>query len=462
MKLALLGGGGFRTPLVHGALLADDAPVRVDELRLFDVDADRLAVIARVLEHQAVQVRGNRSTTDRAPRVITTTDPDEALADVDMVFSAVRVGGARARVADERVALDLGVLGQETTGPGGLSFALRTIPVALDIARRTAELAPQAWVVNFTNPAGLITEAMQSVLGDRVIGICDSPIAMARRVAGAVGAQRSGLRLDYCGLNHLGWLQHLWVDKPGAGPRDLLPELFADDLALGSIEEAGLFGTEWLRTLGMLPNEYLHYYYFARESAAAIRSATATRGEYLRDQQAAFYRAAGSASEPLQLWERTRRDRNATYMSEQRDEADQRSEDDIAGGGYEGVALRLMAALRGAATPSQLVLNVRNGTTMPALPADAVIEVPCTVTPEGPAAVRVSPLPGHAGGLVQQVKSVEQLTILAAATGDARTAEAAFALHPLVDSVDVARRLLTGYRRRIPAVDAVFRSPGAC
>ncbi len=450
MRLALLGGGGFRTPLVHGALLSPDAPVRVTEVRLFDVDADRLAVISRVLGAQA-RLAG----TDRAPRLIATTRLDDALADADIVFSAIRVGGVEGRIADERVALDLGLLGQETTGPGGLSFALRTIPVALEIARRTAELAPQAWVVNFTNPAGTITQAMQSVLGRRVIGICDSPIALARRVAGALGADPAMVRLDYSGLNHLGWLQHLWLDSPDAPQRDLLPELFADDAALGSIEEAALFGTEWLHTLGMLPNEYLHYYYFARESVAAIASAPATRGEFLRDQQAAFYRAAAAGDDPLRVWEQTRRERNATYMQEQREDGDERAAADIDGGGYEGVALRLMAALRGVRS-SELVLNVRNDGTLPWLPADAVVEVPCVVTPQGPVPGQVSPLPGHAAGLVQQIKAVEQLTIEAATTGDERAAVAAFALHPLVDSVDVARQLLAGYRSRIPAVDAVF------
>lgn len=181
MKLAILGGGGFRVPLVFGALLGDASLHRVDDVVLFDLDLTRLTAIGQVLRQMAQGVDGS-------PSVAETTDLDEALRGADFVFSAIRVGGLQGRIVDERVALDLGVLGQETTGPGGLAYALRTVPVALHIAERAAEVARDAWFINFTNPAGIVTEAMQSVLGDRVLGICDSPIALARRAIGVLGA----------------------------------------------------------------------------------------------------------------------------------------------------------------------------------------------------------------------------------------------------------------------------------
>ena len=168
--------------------------------------------------------------------------------------SAIRVGGLAARVQDERVALGLGLLGQETTGPGGIAYALRTIPVARSIAERVRAVAPQAWFINFTNPAGMVTEAMRDVLGDRVVGICDTPITMARRAAGLLGVDpRTRVELDYVGLNHLGWLRSL-----EQGGRDLLPGLLADHDALTGFEEGRLFGAAWLRALGSIPNEYLH------------------------------------------------------------------------------------------------------------------------------------------------------------------------------------------------------------
>ncbi|MEO5983443.1 MAG: 6-phospho-beta-glucosidase [Pedococcus sp.] len=444
MRLAILGGGGFRTPLVYGALLTDHHEQRVDEVRLHDVDALRLEAIGRVLTQMG---QGH----DAPPSVLTTTDLDEALEGADFVFSAIRVGGLEGRTADERVALDLGLLGQETTGPGGLSFGLRTLPVARHVAERVRVVAPDAWVINFTNPAGMITEAMQQVLGDRVVGICDSPIGLGRRAAATLGLDPLTTTVDYVGLNHLGWLRGVHC-----GGEDVLPQLLADDRLLGSMEEGQLFGLDWIRTLGAIPNEYLYYYYFTRDAVASITSADQTRGEYLLDQQRGFYAAMAAApSDALGEWDRVRMERNATYMKEAREEGEERDEHDVQGGGYEGVALAIMAAIsRG--EPASLILNVRSRGAVPGVPDDAVVEVPCTVDADGPRPLPVSPLTSHQLGLVLQVKGVERLTISASATGSEREAVEAFALHPLVDSVTVARELLRGYRARIPAVDAVF------
>ena len=440
MKLTILGGGGFRVPLVYGALLADRHERRVDQVTLYDVDRQRLDAIGHVLDQMAAG-------TASAPTVTTTTDLDEAVAGTDFVFSAIRVGGLEGRTVDEHVALDLGVLGQETTGPGGLAFGLRTVPVAVAIAERIAALAPEAWVINFTNPAGMITEAMQRVLGDRVVGICDSPIALARRAAAALGLDPRETFADYVGLNHLGWLRRL-VHR-GV---DVLPRLLADDEALRTVEEARLFGPAWVRALGSLPNEYLYYYYFRAEALAAVRDADGTRGDFLLHQQQAFYADVTARPEAaLREWQRVRRERDETYMAEVRDEAGsgERSATDLEGGGYEGVALAFMAAvMRGEQT--SMILDVRNGSALPGLPADAVVEVPCHVDASGARPLACAALEGHELGLVQQVKAVERLTIEAALTGSSATAVKAFALHPLVDSVSTARRLLEGYRAGHP------------
>jgi 6-phospho-beta-glucosidase len=444
MRLTILGGGGFRVPLVYGALLRDHAPGRVTEVGLHDLDAGRLTAVARVLEQLGAEHAD-------PPRVVTTRDLDQALRGADFVFSAIRVGGLEGRTHDERVALDLGVLGQETTGPGGLAYALRTVPVALDIAERTRRLAPDAWFINFTNPAGIVTEAMQTVLGDRVIGICDSPIALARRAIHALGLDAPSTDIDYVGLNHLGWLRALRVDGV-----DHLPRLLADPEALMRLEEGRLFGPEWLRTLGALPNEYLYYYYFTREAVASILEAPQTRGEFLLEQQAAFYDAV--AADPAQAaaeWRRVREQRDATYMREARAEGEERDEADVAGGGYEGVALAIMAAIsRG--EPARMILNVRSGGAVPGLPDDAVVEIPCTVDRAGPSPVSLPPVEGHLLGMMQQVKAVERAVIEAVLTGSADAALRAFALHPLVDSVSTARRLLAGYRAASPELDALL------
>ncbi|MFG3249474.1 6-phospho-beta-glucosidase [Streptomyces sp. NPDC048187] len=441
MRLTMVGGGGFRVPLVYGALLGDRAEGRVTEVVLHDTDAARLTAISRVLAEQAAPVPD-------ALTVTATTDLDEALRGADFVFSAIRVGGLQGRADDERVALAEGVLGQETVGAGGIAYGLRTVPVAVDLARRVARLAPDAWVINFTNPAGLVTEAMSRHLGDRVIGICDSPVGLGRRVARVLGADPDRAFVDYVGLNHLGWLRGLRVDG-----RDELPRLLADPELLGSFEEGRLFGPEWLRSLGAVPNEYLHYYYFNRETVRAYQEADRTRGAFLHDQQARFYDEMRHPDAPaLETWDRTRAEREATYMAENRETAGagEREAEDLSGG-YEKVALALMRAVS-RDERATLVLNVRNRGTLSVLDRDAVIEVPCLVDANGAHPMAADPLPDHATGLVCAVKTVEREVLTAAGTGSRAAAVRAFALHPLVDSVSVAERLVDGYRAVHPGL----------
>ncbi|MFD8378565.1 6-phospho-beta-glucosidase [Streptomyces sp. NPDC059679] len=444
MRLTVLGGGGFRMPLVYRALLDDsgDAAGRCTELVLFDTDRGRLDAIGAVLTEQAAGRPG-------APAVRATTDLDDALRGADFIFSAIRVGGLAGRARDERVPLAEGVLGQETVGAGGVLYGLRTLPVALEIAERIAAVAPDAWVINFTNPAGMVTEAMQRVLGDRVIGICDSPVGLCRRAARALGADPGRASYDYVGLNHLGWLRGVIVDG-----RDRLPELMADTAALESFEEGKLFGAPWLQALGALPNEYLHYYYFNREAVSAIRQAPATRGEFLRDQQAGFYAEAAAAGTAegaagagaLELWERTRMEREATYMAESREASGgwQRDSCDLDGGGYDRIALAIMRAIA-RDERATLILNVRNRTAVPGLDADAVVEVPCLVDAGGARPLAAGPVAPDQLGLMLVLKAVERATIAAATShGPAARAAAlrALAVHPLVDSVNVASRIL--------------------
>ncbi len=440
MRLTVLGGGGFRVPLVYGALLGDHGEPRVDEVTLYDVDAARLRAVRHVLGQMAEGV-------DDAPEVRVSTELGAALTGADFVFSAIRVGGLEGRTRDEHVALDLGVLGQETTGPGGVAYGLRTVPEAMRIAEAVVRLAPHAWVINFTNPAGMVTEAMQTVLGRRVVGICDSPIALARRAATALGLDPVQTRPDYLGLNHLGWLRGLIHDG-----EDVLPRLLADQSALRGVEEARLFGVDWVQALGALPNEYLYYYYFARDAIASIRQEPDTRGDYLLRQQRAFYEAvAANPAQAYQQWQKARAERDASYMAEVRNDDEERDAGDISGGGYEGVALAFMAAvMRG--VPTTMILNVRNGTTLSGLSPDGVVEVPCHVDAAGAVPLSTRAPDPHQLGLMNQVKAVEQLTIRAALARDVGLATTAFALHPLVDSVTVARELVRGY-----GVDDLFR-----
>lgn len=450
MKLVIIGGGGFRVPQVVEVLAqaragrGSHARLVVDEICLHDISAQRLAAMRAVLADLDFP---------HAPALTFTTELREAMHGADFVFSAVRVGGTQGRVLDERIALEQGVLGQETVGPGGYAYAFRTIPVAMELARAVRDLAPEAWVINFTNPAGIITQAMRTVLGRRVVGICDTPIGLVRRACVAMGvdpqaaAVPDGVSFDYVGLNHLGWLRSLEVDGV-----DRLPELLASDELLDHMEEARTIGPDWVRALGMLPNEYLFYYYLNRESVARIRQEAETRGQFLDRQQARFYEAV--RAEPAragELWTSAHSEREATYMAEARTERADRREEDVAGGGYQEVALDLMTAVVTGA-PARMVLNVANtdldgGLIVPQLREDAVVEVPCLVDADGVHPQAVRPLTGSELGLVATVKGCEELVIEATLSGDATLAWRAVAAHPLVDSVAVARRIVEGYLR---------------
>ncbi|MFJ8894586.1 6-phospho-beta-glucosidase [Leifsonia sp. NPDC102414] len=450
MKLCILGGGGFRTPYIYQALLHDAGDPRVDEVTLYDVDEARLGTMTQILSEFAEGVAD-------APTVTATTDLRAAVAGSDFIFAAIRVGGLEGRRCDEHVALDRGVLGQETTGPGGLAYALRTLPVMLEVARVVKELAPNAFVLNFTNPAGIITEAMQAELGDRVLGICDTPSGLGRRAASLLGLDHTRVQLDYVGLNHLGWLRGLHYDGT-----DRLPELLGDSALLAGLEEGQVFGTEWIRALGVIPNEYLYYYYFTRDAVNAIQASGKTRGDFLAVSQAEFYeKAKGLDSGRAELWRATVDRRSASYMAEATGGTqdapitEKQHEPDPSHQGYAGVALGVMNAI--ARNERQtMILNVRNGGAIPGLPVDAVVELPTMVDANGVHPIVASPPTLHQIGLMSQIKQVERGIIAAASSGSREEAVTAFALHPLVDSVTVARQLVDGYIAGIPEVAAVL------
>ena len=468
MKLTILGGGGFRVPLVHEAVATAATGLTVDEIALHDVDPSRLATISAVIEGQGEHLTAEGRAV-ALPRLLATTDLREALTGADFVFSAVRVGGAGARTVDERVALGLGLLGQETIGPGGLAYALRTLPVALEIARTIAEVAPQAWTINFTNPAGIVTEAMRSVLGDRVVGICDTPIGLVRRVGRLLGADlvagERGAEVDYVGLNHLGWLRSVRLEGT-----DRLPGLLADDAALEEIEEARLIGKDWVRADGALPNEYLFYYLHTDEAIRRITAAATTRGEFLAKQQGDFYLAAAEAdgrgpgeaccTSPLDLWRATLHEREATYMAESRDE--ERREEDVAGGGYQEVAMRLMTAIA-TGRRERMILDVGNIAAgredapaseliVPELPADCVVEVLCEVDGDGVRPLPIAPIELGRLGMMSALRSSERAILEAATTGSREAAWRGFSTHPLVSSPALGRALLEGYEAGHPQI----------
>ena len=457
MKLVVLGGGGFRVPLVYdavatNALAATGRPtVEIHEVVLHDTSAGRLEAIRRVITERSAGLDG-------APELRTTTDLREALTGADFVFSAVRVGGTAGRIRDERVALDLGLLGQETIGPGGLAYALRTVPVMAEVARTIADVAPDAWTINFTNPAGIVTQVMRAELGDRVVGICDTPIGLVRRVSRLLGVSlehdQDRVDYDYVGLNHLGWLRSVTIDG-----QDRLPELLGSDALLEEIEEARVVGKDWVRAMGALPNEYLYYYWHTDDAIRRVRAAGRTRGQYLDAQQGRFYDDVAGSGSPSALWQQALHERESTYMAEARDADEERREADVAGGGYQEVALRLMTALA-TGEPERMILDVGNDAggdrVVPELPGDVVVEVGCVADSRGVHPVPVAPLSLYQLGQMARLRASEQAIAQAALTGNRDAAWEGFSLHPLVDSPTLGRRLLEGYVAAHPEIAALF------
>jgi 6-phospho-beta-glucosidase len=444
VKVVLIGGGGFRTPLTWEALA--DAGV-ADEIWLHDTSAERLERISMVIEGLRREREG--------PSVVVSTDLETAIDGAGAVFCAIRVGGLEGRVIDETIPLRHGVLGQETVGPGGISFALRTVPVIVAIARVVARRAPSAWFLNFTNPAGLVTEAVREVLGDRAVGICDSPTGLCERVARALDRAVADLRFNYAGLNHLGWL--LGVDS---GAEDLLPALLNDEARLRNIEEARMFGTQRVRALGCIPNEYLAYYESASEIVASFRRAGATRGQVLMSQERGFYEEAlTSPTEALAQWRKTRDARFGSYMHEVWDGSARSrpsSSEPVGSRGYAGIATAFLEAAAGGES-TMLVLNVANRGNLAGLDDDAVVEVPCVVDENGPHPQAVGPLPESRAKLVQTVKHVERTATRAAMEGSRALALEAIAQHPVIRSRSLARAILDDYMAALPALSQALR-----
>jgi 6-phospho-beta-glucosidase len=445
MKLTLIGAGGFRTPVIYRALAAGEVTTHYDDIAFYDIDQARLDRIGSVLD-------GISEELGACIPVTRTTNLEAAVDGADVVYCAVRAGGMGGRVLDETVALAQGVIGQETTGPGGITFALRTVPIVTEIARVVARRAPDATFVNFTNPVGLVTEAARRVLGDRVIGICDAPLDLCKRVAGALDRPPGDLWFDYFGINHLGWLRGVLH-----GGRDLLPGLLADSECLETFEEGRLFGAEWLRSVGMIPNEYLYYFYFNAEALEAMQAGR-VRSAFLEKQQAAFYAGAGSPAESLRDWERTHADRESRYM----EEAWIGREDDMVGivaargsGDYGRLALDLVDGLQSDGQ-RVMILDVPNRSSLPFLDEDAIVEVPCVISRGGVIPVAIGSVPLEAQGLIAAVRAAERAAIEAALSGSRSLAIKALALHPLVPSVNVAERILDGYLAGQPALVGQF------
>jgi len=458
MKLTVLGGGGVRMPGFVRAVLAD-RPDTFDRIALFEPDEFRRRSIGRL----AVELG---SALGRSGVVQVTDDIEEAFTGADFVFSAIRVGGDRGRVVDEQVASERGLVGQETTGPGGAAMALRTIPVVLGYCEILARVAPRAVLINFTNPAGIITQAVTAQGKVRAVGVCDTPTGTLRRIGEFLGSEEGSFGFSYAGLNHLGWITSVTT-----GGEEAMGEILRRYEELQAFDHRfAMFDPALVRRLGSIPTEYLYYYYDAGRYVAGVAQAGHSRGqdvERLNDELlSALMRAfdSGDVGDAWQTYNNVIGVRRDTYMRLDADgdngQAEARAARAGAGlgvglsdlrstglGGYESVALQVIDGLVGT-RPAGVIVNTRNGTSVDFLDPHDVVEVAALVDGAGISALASGGLPAAARGLVIQVKEYERTLVEAAAQGDAGLAELALSQHPLVPGITVARDLLSAYRER--------------
>jgi 6-phospho-beta-glucosidase len=403
VKLAVVGAGSTYTPEVIDGLVRLQHLLAVDDLWLQDTNEPRLDVVGG-LARRMLERAGHTA------RLEATTRLDDAVEGADAVLIQIRIGGQAARMVDESVPLACGCVGQETTGFGGLAKALRTVPVVLGIAERTRELAPDAWIVDFTNPVGIVTKALLDA-GHRAVGLCSAAMVFQRHFARVLEVEPERIELDHLGLNHLTW--EVGVRLDGA---DVLPRLL-DEHAERVARAAGL-PREIVQRLGTVPSYYLHYFY-EHDRVVDEQRRTVSRAEIV----------SGIERELLHV-----------YADEQLAEKPELLKE-RGGAGYSEAAVELVASLLGTAGVGRHVINLRNEGALPFLADDAVVEVPARVGPGGVAPVALPQLGALERGLVAHVSAYEDLALEAALHGGRERVFRALLAHPLVGQHDLAEKL---------------------
>ena len=440
-KIAFIGGGGVRTPLVVFGINEAAERIGAREIVLFDPDRERVGMMAAL--GRAVVEREGGSLIVRVSDTI-----EGAIEGSSFVLNSVRVGGVAARTHDEQASIAHGYPGQETTGPGGVAMALRTVPIAVEQARAVHRLAPEAWLINFTNPAGLITQAIAQHTEARVVGICDTPTEMMHRIAKALGARPDEVRCEYLGLNHLGWVRR--IDLRGENVTDMV---LHDDALLSQLYSVPLFDHELIRSLRLIPTEYLFFYYSRRRALANQLKQGSTRGaevERLNEELFArlrSYLTKGDDRCALEAYVQYLNERSGSYMALEgsgaiTQAAGSEAEDPFrAATGYHRIALDVMKALSGE-SDERVIVNTRNAGAIEGIANTDIVEVPCrigrdTITPE-----HCGALPAEVKGMVLAVKEYERATIEAAMTGSEQMARKAMLLYPAIGEWEPSEGLL--------------------
>lgn len=418
LKIVTIGGGSSYTPELIEGFIKRYEELPVGELWLVDIEEgkEKLEIIGslakRMVKKAGVPIE-----------IHTTLNRKEALVGADFVTTQLRVGLLDARIKDERIPLSHGYIGQETNGAGGMFKALRTIPVILDIDSDMAELCPDAWLINFTNPVGIITEALLRYgKNKRIIGLCNVSIGMEKAVAELLGVDSSRIRIDFAGLNHMIFGLNIYIDGRNV-TREVTNEI--GEGRMGSIvKNIDNFNwtPEFMKGLGVMPCPYHKYYFQTKEmlEKELVEFAKGeTRAEHVKrveEELFEIYKSPDLDIKPTQLEKR-----GGAYYSE--------------------AACRLISSIYNDKRDIQAVDTANNGA-IAGIPANSAVEVSCVITKDGPKIINVGELPVQVNGLVQQIKSFERMVVEAAVTGDYNTALVAMTINPLIASERMAKVLL--------------------
>ena len=409
MKIAVIGGGSTYTPELIEGFVDKQPRLQVTEVILHDIDPSRLTIVGAFAQRMAANGGAEF-------KINTTLDLKVALDGADFVLSQIRVGGQNARHKDIQFCLKHGLIGQETTGIGGFAKALRTIPEILKLCGLIEHYAPKAWMLNFTNPSGLVTEAILKHSRVRVLGLCNIPIEVKISIARELSVEPSRIRLDYVGLNHLAWLRRVFLDG-----KDITPQMLSQILTKGTPKNIPDFDYDPLliSCLGMIPNYYLRYYYYKNKMFEILREKKKDRAEEVMEIE----------RELLTIYEDPKTSTKPALLAQR------------GGAYYSVIAVELIEALRGKLEVEHII-NLANADATPDLPPDAAIEAPALINDSGARPLPIGRIDKKIRGLIQMVKAYEELTIQAALNKDYQSALLALITHPLGPGAENAEMIL--------------------
>jgi 6-phospho-beta-glucosidase len=406
-KITVIGGGSSYTPELIDGFIQHEKDLNVGEIALFDIDEERLNIVGGMAQRQ---VRYAELDT----KVTLNFDRPRAVEGAKFVLSSMRVGHMAARILDEKIPLKYGVIGQETTGPGGTLKAWRTIPVSLDIAKDMEKYAPDAWYINFTNPSGIMTEALLKYTNLKVVGLCNNPINTIAGMAEAFHVEPKDVFLEWMGMNHVNWVRKVYIKG-----KDVTQILFDNLEEMMKIKEMPKFDPELIRMLGVLPTYYLQYYYYHPDRVREEKEAGKTRGEVVLEVEKDLLKMYADPKvlvKPPELMLR-------------------------GGARYSEAAVNLILSLMLDRRDVQIVV-ARNGSCIADFPEDVSVEVPCVVGAHGVTPLSMGHFPESIRALAIQAKAWESAVVKAAVSGSRRDAVLAMLQNPLVPDYPTAVKLV--------------------